>query len=326
MKKIFLILVIALVVMGSLSTTQVLAQEQTQNDYTLLTPLPGLSKTLSGDNVLGTYLPAIFKIAIGLAVVAAVLLIVIGGIQYITTDAIQGKSQGKERIKNAIFALIFIISAWLILYTINPKLLTLNLNISPVTITAPAGGTLISGVGLVQQITNQCPNCGPIRDGLNYSLSQSYINQLNCPTCAPLAEKIPMGGNTNTNVLPDTSDRLLLLQKDLPSNISWYVSEAWPPVVEHASSCHKTGSCVDISFGSTAPTGNTVKTFMDNAYTSGLTAIYEVKTDTQKQSLIDSGVPADFVKIVPTINNNHFSVYNCFSDSASCAKLPQQKP
>src|SRR3989344_1965637 len=114
-------------------------------DYAVLAPLPGVGDSGGGTTTLQKYIPAIFKLAIGLSVVAAVLLIVIGGIQYITTDAIQGKSQGKERIKNAIIGLVFIIAAWLILATINPNLLTLNLDISSAPTSAPPGGILGSG-------------------------------------------------------------------------------------------------------------------------------------------------------------------------------------
>ena len=114
-------------------------------DYAVLAPLPGVGDSGGGTTTLQKYIPAIFKLAIGLSVVAAVLLIVIGGIQYITTDAIQGKSQGKERIKNAIIGLVFIIAAWLILATINPNLLTLNLDISSAPTSAPPGGTLTEG-------------------------------------------------------------------------------------------------------------------------------------------------------------------------------------
>lgn len=111
-------------------------------DYTVLAPLPGIS-TLSGKNILGEYLPAIFKLAIGLSAVFAVLMIVIGGFQYISSDAIMKKSEGKERIKNAVLGLVLVISAWLILNTINPNLLNINLNIEAITTTSTGGfGTL----------------------------------------------------------------------------------------------------------------------------------------------------------------------------------------
>jgi hypothetical protein len=158
MKKIILkIGILTVLAMIILPAVQTLAADN--NDYTVLAPLPGTLKTgvsLNGSYTdLQTYLPGLFNLLIGLAAVAAVLNIVIGGFQYMSTDAINSKSAGKERIKNAIFALVLIIGAWLILYTINPNLLNLNLNISAVTTSSAtgAGGTLngvLAGYTLTQ--------------------------------------------------------------------------------------------------------------------------------------------------------------------------------
>jgi RHS repeat-associated protein len=51
-------------------------------------------------------------------------MIVIGGFQYISSDAIMKKSEGKQRIQDAVIGLVLVISAWLILNTINPNLVT----------------------------------------------------------------------------------------------------------------------------------------------------------------------------------------------------------
>jgi hypothetical protein len=147
MKKIILkIGVLAIMVIIILPATKVVAD----NSYTLLAPLPcvgGDCSTQATQTTLKDYIPGLFNLAIGLSAAFAVLMIVIGGFQYMSTDAIQGKANGKQRIKNAIYGLVLVIGAWLILYTINPALLTLNLNIETATTTAPAGtaGTLTSG-------------------------------------------------------------------------------------------------------------------------------------------------------------------------------------
>lgn len=138
MKKIILIIAIGIVAAGSLCASRVYAQD---NSYTVLAPLPGTTQgncppgATDCKTSLTEYLPGVFNLAIGLSAAFAVLMIVIGGFQYISTDAIQGKQAGKERIKNAVLGLVLVISAWLILATINPKLLEINLNIEP----APTG-------------------------------------------------------------------------------------------------------------------------------------------------------------------------------------------
>jgi len=130
------ILKIGIFVMLAMIILPVLKVSAAENDYTVLAPLPGIGDK-GGTTNLQSYIPAIFSLAIGLSAVAAVLMIVIGGFQYMSADAIMKKTAGRQRIQNAIIGLVFVITAWLILHTINPNLLTLNLNIDKVD-TAPA--------------------------------------------------------------------------------------------------------------------------------------------------------------------------------------------
>ena len=102
------------------------------DEYTPLAPLPGTTNE-EGKTDIQTYIPGIFKLAIGIASVLAVLMIIIGGVEYITTDAIQGKSEGKARIQNALWGLVLVLVSWILLYTINPKLTVFNLNVETTT-------------------------------------------------------------------------------------------------------------------------------------------------------------------------------------------------
>lgn len=112
-----------------------------QNEkYIPLEPIAGLN-TDPGPDKLGSYIQGLFRILIGVAGMLAVLMISIGGFQYMSTDAVYGKSEAKERITYAIGGLLLAIVSWLILNTINPELLKTDLNV-PVTegrvSTAPA--------------------------------------------------------------------------------------------------------------------------------------------------------------------------------------------
>jgi len=115
-------------------------QPCTNTTYGLLAPLPNpnggtlSSIDVSGSGALGNYLNVILKLAIGIAAVLAMIMIVMGGIQYMTSDFISSKEEGKHRITNAIFGLLVALGAWLILYTINPNLLNTNVNIATTTI------------------------------------------------------------------------------------------------------------------------------------------------------------------------------------------------
>lgn len=90
----------------------------------------------SGDNKIGGYLNVMIKIFIGLCAVLAVVMIVIGGIEYMTTELISSKEAGKERIRGAIFGLLLALGAWTLLNQINPDLLKSDLK-SLINVTVP---------------------------------------------------------------------------------------------------------------------------------------------------------------------------------------------
>lgn len=126
-------------------------EESSWNEYVPMAPLPGTTRGECVTNKKGkvsgcatdiqTYMPGVFNLAIGIAGVLAVLMIIIGGVQYITTDAIQGKSEGKERIQNALLGLVLVLVSWILLYTINPKLTVFDLNVDTTTNTDKGGGS-----------------------------------------------------------------------------------------------------------------------------------------------------------------------------------------
>ncbi len=99
------------------------------DQYTPLVQLPGIDTATA--NNLPRYLEAMFKLAIGLSALFAVVIIVLGGIQYMTSETLGGKSEGKDRIKQALSGLLLAIASYLILYTINPDTLRFNFNITP---------------------------------------------------------------------------------------------------------------------------------------------------------------------------------------------------
>ena len=80
--------------------------------------LPGVS----GDAGFFELVRALINILIALAAMLAVVFITIGGLQYMTTDSISGKEDGKNTIKNALLGLLLALVSWLILFTINPSL------------------------------------------------------------------------------------------------------------------------------------------------------------------------------------------------------------
>jgi hypothetical protein len=68
------------------------------------------------------------KIFIGLCAVLAVVMIVLGGIEYMTSELISSKEAGKERIRGAVFGLLLALGAYALLFTINPDILNTDLS------------------------------------------------------------------------------------------------------------------------------------------------------------------------------------------------------
>ncbi len=122
----------------------VFCSAQAQNvKYIPLEDVPGLP---GGDQPVSfsSYLAAIYKVGIILAAILAVLMIVIGGIQYMMAAGNPGKlGDAKDTIWQAILGLLLVLGSWLILSTINPDLLKMEIGgatLNPAT-TAPTAPT-----------------------------------------------------------------------------------------------------------------------------------------------------------------------------------------
>jgi len=106
-------------------STTVVDTTQQPSEYVPLATLPGLQEEENVD--ISNYFQNIFNLLIGIAAVLAVVMIIVGGIQYMSTDAVSGKSEGRDRITKAVYGLILAIASWLILFTINPAILNFDI-------------------------------------------------------------------------------------------------------------------------------------------------------------------------------------------------------
>lgn len=128
MKKLFLLILILV----PLSTFAADA-------YTLLEPLPCIENTgQTCENGLikqidtKTYLSYVYKFSIAFAAVAAVVLIMYAGFEYATTDIIGNKAEAKKRIQNALLGLVTLLCSYLILQTIDPRLVEIDTQLKPI--------------------------------------------------------------------------------------------------------------------------------------------------------------------------------------------------
>jgi hypothetical protein len=86
-------------------------------------------KQAACNNQIGNFIDLALKVLIGIAAVILVVQIILKGYQYMTTDVPFMKAGSKERIREAAGGLLLALSSYLILNTINPRLLHTTLNV-----------------------------------------------------------------------------------------------------------------------------------------------------------------------------------------------------
>ena len=94
--------------------------------YVPLEPLPGFIPTDQTD--LSRYINLLFKVIIAAGAIIAVGTLVFSGIVYMVSGAVGTKSVALKRIQASIWGLLLLIASWLLLYTINPRLVGQNAN------------------------------------------------------------------------------------------------------------------------------------------------------------------------------------------------------
>jgi hypothetical protein len=123
-------------------------------NFVPLAPIPGLTEGAIADTAgLATFFNNLYKYLIGLSAAIAVVMIIWGGLEYSTQDSISKKSNGKQRIYQAILGLVLVLAPVLVFSVINPSILNLSINLEPLktatgTTTPVGGGGPSSGPGI----------------------------------------------------------------------------------------------------------------------------------------------------------------------------------
>jgi hypothetical protein len=323
--------------------------------YEFLAPIPGFGveqKDSAGVGTgrvtvdlstlsLGDYLNQIFQIALGILMVLAVIMIVVGGVQYMTSEAIFQKTEAKDTITKAVTGLILGLGIFVILNTINPRLLEIdfgegidiariNTVVDPAAVDGNGSSTSVSNV----PATNICNN----RKDRGYWLGQ---NSYKLTQIAETANNLTLGSleatgvnfKTNVNSPKGTSikkqaeegfsQRVRTMIASLNGqNITTRITEAFgPSFLGHGSPCHYLGSCIDLATGTDAASAtysvDDVEKIIRTADQSGLTAQFEFSNaqslsayqDMQKE-LGNRGIDRCMVKYVTGATNWHFSIYD----------------
>ncbi len=141
-KMLFVVLGVFLIACTAIPAVQ--AQE-TGLQYQLLEKIPG-TENLAGSN-LPDYISALYKIALVIVTLSAVLMLSIGGFLYLTSAGnTSSMGNAKEIIYDSLIGLVIALSAWLVLYVINPDLVELNMgSLSPMAASSLATNTTPTG-------------------------------------------------------------------------------------------------------------------------------------------------------------------------------------
>lgn len=96
---------------------------QSDKFITLVPQLPLLGNQTSVPELLN----ALFGITVAVAAILAVIMFVVGGFQYMASEALNSKSDARNRMQQAILGLLIVLTAVLVLNTINPDITMLNI-------------------------------------------------------------------------------------------------------------------------------------------------------------------------------------------------------
>lgn len=101
--------------------------------FVALAPIPGLTEgEVANSYDLPAFFNNLYKYLIGIAAILAIIEIVWGGLEISTKDSVSKQSDGKERIRQAIFGLILVLSPALVFGIINPQILNLRVALDPI--------------------------------------------------------------------------------------------------------------------------------------------------------------------------------------------------
>jgi len=108
---------------------------------TISPTIPGMASAATTSTPPGVFIAGFYNFALMIGGVLAFGAIVWGGILYASSAGNPGKqSEGRDWIKSALLGLLLLAGAYLILHTINPDLVNLNMpTLSAINIQPPAG-------------------------------------------------------------------------------------------------------------------------------------------------------------------------------------------
>ncbi len=332
-----------------LSADTATAQSTQQSEFQTLAKIPGTGEGVSS---IGEFINILFRIAIGIGSVIGVLMIVIGGFEYLSSDIFQKKATGRERIKNALLGIGLLLSSFLILNTINEDLT--DLSFTPLQATSKAVGVNSAGRYVVPKYClrsshdhGQIISCydseskcrSKIGNTADFRCSQ--INNIvefdECEDCVLATEvcqafnaqpcQTGVDGERACMVSPSLKGPLTLASQTTSKTVT--CTEVWPPTVKHKDDCHGDGTCLDfrITEAGVIPAIEDMMKTIQAFENSGGCAVFEIGNSSARNAILKDaesykdkpGFDYDlFVKRVKTVAGvePHFSGYTTPTSSS----------
>lgn len=202
----------ALVALSVIVSTNISFADTTS--YTELAPIPGTGTNCIGGNEtncvvdtsaggLGVYINNLYKVAVAGASVLAVLMLIMGGFSYVSTDAIDKKNDGKQQINNALGGLLLVLASWVILNTINPQLVSLNIVSTSLKSTDMASELQLSLINKKAQAAFDAVIAAANQDITDTKNAQQKLRELNANADELRSSLITMRAVRNWNSLSD---------------------------------------------------------------------------------------------------------------------------
>lgn len=260
----------------------------------------------------------IIKWLIGVLILVFALIMAVAGFKLVTsagnTSALE---DAKSMFMNAIIGFLLVLAAWLIIDTImkgilpdgtvNGRLWYQSIDCSAFGQTEPTAAAGTYETVLLEKgiqpgdtgdstIVGKASGSSGCSDGTGKSTSG----------CSKLT--IPTKSGSGQYIAPDMVNRLSAMHSR--AGVSGARStEAIPRTRNHLSRCHYNGTCIDYSKAGGMNAAE-VKRVIDAAAANGLRPVYEVSSQSQKNTLVAGGVPAGYIKVLGDhISSPHFSIY-----------------
>ncbi|MDE2172767.1 MAG: hypothetical protein KGJ33_02395, partial [Patescibacteria group bacterium] len=263
------------------------AQTAAQNNYTVLAPLPCISgngvSCPSGNlqNVTQVsyqqYIQYAFNLMIALAAVAAVVMLVWGGFEYVLSAVPGTKSDGKARVTNAVIGLVLVLCTYLILKTINPQLVNIPSTLVPPLPSISGDNPVTSSNAFWDTLSQQAAqnNIQTSQFGAAKSQAQSQVNALQQKLSTLQSQ---LGTLSHDKGLPDNDPQVQSVQAqiaDTKNQISSaeanFVLSTWQAAMSAQLNSGNTGQGVDTSQYSTLQDVKNAENNVETSYLNGLT-------------------------------------------------------